>query len=154
MNDARMEFLAGERPEDVLLYFNEEDVDGLDRLAEIGESVDTGAVLVLDGSEGRGAFQRATGVDPMSLPNMAERVEDSIDRGCTDGECPSDADEPHRVKFLFAFAEEQNEEVGDIYAEEQNEEVGDIYAEGDVIHAYAVCVCGTVYSERWVAGED
>jgi len=143
MNDARAEFLAGERPEDVLLYFNEQDVDGLDRLAEIGESVDTGAVLVLDGNEGRGAFQRATGVDPMSLPNMAERVEDGIDRDCTDGECPdAGGDEPHRVKFLFAFAEEQNEEVGDIYAE------------GDVIHAYAVCVCGTVYSERWVAGAD
>ena len=93
------------------------------------------AVLVL-------AFAYATGVDPMSLPNMAERVEDGIDRDCTDGECPSDEDEPHRVKFLFAFAEEQNEEVGDIYAE------------GDVIHAYAVCVCGTVYSERWVAGAD
>lgn len=142
MNDARREFLAGERPDEVLLYFNAADVDGLDRLAEIGERVEDGAVLVISGDEGRSAFQRATGVDPMSLPNMAERAEDSIDRDCTGGTCPSTDDDPHRVKFLFAFAEEQNEDVGDIYAE------------GDVIHAYAVCTCGTVYSERWVAGED
>jgi hypothetical protein len=141
MHDDRTAFLAGERHDDVLLYLNEADVDGLDRLAEVGERVESGVVLVIDGTEGRNAFQRATGVDPMSLPNMAERVEDGIARDCTDGTCPDtdDADDPHRVKFLFAFAEAQNEDVGDIYAE------------GDVIHAYAVCTCGTVYSERWVA---
>jgi len=148
MNDTRRAFLAGERLDDVLLYFNAADVDGLDRLAEVGERVESGAVLVLDGTEGRSAFQRATGVDPMSLPNMADRVADGIARDCTGGTCPddpateadaADADDPHRVKFLFAFAEGQNEDVGDIYAE------------GDVIHAYAVCTCGTVYSERWVA---
>jgi hypothetical protein len=143
MDEQREQFLAGERPDDVLLYFNEQDVDGIESLVDLGEAVETGAVLVVDGEQGRGAFQSATGVDPLSLPNVAERTENAIDPTLTDGDCPEDDGdeaETHRVKFLFAFAEEQNEEVGDIYAE------------GDVIHAYAVCTCGTTYGERWVAG--
>ena len=47
----------------------------------------------------------------------------------------------HDTRFVFAFAEEQNEEVEGLYNE------------GDVIHAYVQCTCGTAYSEKWLAGE-
>ncbi|WP_136716781.1 DUF5807 family protein [Halorientalis salina] len=161
MNEKREQFLAGERPDDVLLFFNEEAVDGLDRLAEVGEAVENGVVIVLPGEEGRTAFQRATGVDPMQLAGSAMHNESEIARDCTDGECPDsaerssanrssgegteprDADEDgdHWPRFVFGFAEEENEEVGGRYAD------------GDVIHAYALCDCGTAYSQKWIAGE-
>jgi hypothetical protein len=142
MNEKREQFLAGERPDDVLLFFNEAAVDGLDRLAEVGEVVENGVVIVLPGEEGRTAFQRATGVDPMQLAGSAMHNESEIARDCTDGVC-TDADEEgdHWPRFVFGFAEEENEEVGGRYAD------------GDVIHAYALCECGTAYSQKWVAGE-
>ncbi|MFB6164131.1 MAG: DUF5807 family protein [Haloarculaceae archaeon] len=162
MDEKREQFLAGERPDDVLIFFSEAAVEGMERLASVGEAVDDGVVLVLDGEEGRAAFQRATGVDPMQLAGSAMHNEGYVDPGCTGGGCPDSAarsaaerssgeqgetrDESddageHWPRFIFAFAEEQNEEVGDIYAE------------GDVIHAYALCECGTAYSQKWVAGE-
>jgi hypothetical protein len=140
MDEKREQFLAGERPDDVLLYFDERAVSGMDRLAKVGESVDGGVVLVLPGEEGRSAFQRAVGVDPMTLAQSAMGSESEIDRGCTGGVCPdSEQDGDHFARFVFAFAEEQNEDVGGLYAE------------GDVIHAYARCDCDTTYSEKWVA---
>ncbi|WP_299266877.1 DUF5807 family protein [Halorientalis sp.] len=160
MDEKREQFLAGERPDEVLLYFDERAVSGMDRLAKVGESVDTGVVLVRPGEEGRSAFQRAVGVDPMTLAQSAMGNEGEIDHGCTGGVCPEsaerssadvssgerseprdDADEDgdHFARFVFAFAEEQNEDVGGLYAD------------GDVIHAYARCDCGTTYSEKWVA---
>ena len=160
MNETREQFLAGERPDDVLLFFDEAAVDGLDRLAEVGERVDGGVVIVLPGEEGRTAFQRATGVDPMRLAGSAMDSPSHISLDSFDGDCPdsaelrsaeqssgeqsepraADEDGDHWPKFIFGFAEEQNEEVGDLYAE------------GDVVHAYALCECGTAYSDKWVAG--
>lgn len=142
MNEKREQFLAGERPDDVLLYFNEAAVDGLDRLADVGEAVENGVVIVLPGEEGRTAFQRATGVDPMRLAGSAMDSPSHISLDTFDGECPDgDEDGEHWPRFIFGFAEEQNEEVGDLYAE------------GDVVHAYALCECGTAYSDKWVADE-
>lgn len=40
------------------------------------------------------------------------------------------------------------------FAEEQNGEVGGLYAEGEVIHAYVACTCGQRYSDKWVADEQ
>ncbi|WP_336001669.1 DUF5807 family protein [Halorientalis halophila] len=140
MDETREQFLAGERPDDVLLYFDERAVDGMDRLAKVGESTDDGVVLVLDGEEGRTAFQRATGVDPMTLAQSAMGNEGEITDGCTGGNCPDAAEGgDHYARFVFAFAEAENEDVGGLYAE------------GDVVHAYAQCECGTTYSEKWVA---
>jgi hypothetical protein len=143
----REEFLAGERPEDVLMYFAEDAVSGADALADTrtGERVETGVVIVVDGEEGRGAFQSVTGHDPMQFAQGAMGTEGTVDANCTGGTCPNAADdgsdEPHVARFVFAFAEEQNEEVGDLYAE------------GDVVHAYVSCSCGTAYSDKWVVGE-
>ena len=159
MDEKREQFLAGERPDDVLLYFDADAVSGMDRLEKVGESVDggipanevsgssedeqsesSGVVLILPGEEGRAAFQRAVGVDPMTLAQSAMGMEGEIDRGCTGGVCPeSDDGGDHHARFVFAFAEEQNEDVGGLYAD------------GDVIHAYARCDCDTTYSEKWVA---
>lgn len=143
MNPDRREFLDGDRPEEVLLFFAESAVSDLGTLAEHGEAVSRGVSLVLDAERGRSAFEGGTGVDPMTLAGAAMDAEGAIDLESFAGECPetddTDADE-HAPRFVFAFAEERNEEVGGIYAE------------GDVIHAYAVCECGGVYSERWVAG--
>ena len=143
---AREEFLAGERPEDVLMYFAADAVSGVDSLADTGtgEHVDGGAVIVVDGEQGRTAFQSVTGHDPMQFAQQAMGTEGTVDADCTGGTCP-DADEPdeggHTARFVFAFAEEQNEEVGDLYAE------------GDVVHAYVSCSCGLAYSDKWVVGE-
>jgi hypothetical protein len=143
MNPNRRQFLDGERPDEVLLFFAESAVSDLGTLTQHGEAVPRGVSLVLDAERGRSAFEGATGVDPMTLAGAAMDAEGAIDLESFAGDCPEtdgmDADE-HAPQFVFAFAEERNEEVGGIYAE------------GDVIHAYAVCECGGVYSERWVAG--
>jgi hypothetical protein len=145
MDTQRQEFLAGERPEDVLIFLSESEVSDLDTLADHGERVSDGIVIVLDGEQGRDVFERMVGVEAMGFAGAAMDTEGTITADCTDGECPSkNPDEPdadHQVRFLFAFAEEQNEEVGGLYAN------------GDVIHAYVSCTCGTTYSDRWVVGE-
>ena len=69
------------------------------------------------------------------------QAEGDLDLESFEGDCPEGDGDEHAPRFVFAFAEEQNEEVGEIYAE------------GDVIHAYAVCECGAAYSDRWVVDE-
>jgi hypothetical protein len=132
-------FLAGERPEDVLIYLHEEGVGSIGALADIGVRVDDGVVLVLSGEQGRAAFERATGLDAMDFAGTAMDTDGAIDDDCTGGTCPdSDGSDEHDATFVFAFVEEQNEAVGGLYAE------------GDVRHGYAACSCGTTYSERSV----
>lgn len=146
MDTQRQEFLAGERLEDVLIYLGETAVSNFDSLADHGERVSDGLVLVLAGERGRNVFERAVGVKPMGFAGEAMDTDGTISDGCIDGECPSkhpdEPDSDHQVRFLLAFAEEQNEEVGGIYAA------------GDVIHAYAACTCKTMYSDRWVIQDD
>jgi hypothetical protein len=138
----RAAFLAGDRPEDVLLYVAESAVSGIEALADRGERVDDGVVLVVEGERGRRAFERATGLDPMAFARDAMGTDGTVDPGCTGGDCPADdGDGDHDARFVFAFAEEQNEEVGGLYAE------------GDVVHAYVACSCGEAYADKWVAGE-
>ncbi|OVE84980.1 DUF5807 family protein [Natronolimnobius baerhuensis] len=146
MTDQRAEFCAGERPDDVALFLADSYVSD-DRLERFGEHVDGGTLIVVDGERGRGAFQAATGTGAMEFAKSAMDLEGLIDADLTDGTCPeaadSDADD-HDPQYIFAFAEEQNEDVGGLYAE------------GDVIHAYAQCTCGTAYSDRWnpASGDD
>ncbi|MCU4926203.1 DUF5807 family protein [Halobacteria archaeon AArc-dxtr1] len=138
MTDARDGFLAGERPEDVALFLATSYVSD-DRLDSFGTAVDGGTLIVVDGERGRNAFRAATGTDAMDFAKTAMATEGEIDADLTGGECPVAEDgDDHDVQYIFAFAEEQNEEVGGIYAE------------GDVIHAYAKCACDEAYSDRWV----
>lgn len=137
----REAFLAGDRPTDVHIYLSEDALSNAEALADHGERVDGGVVLVMDGERARTVFQRATGIDPMAFAQQAMGTEGAVAPGCTDGTCPSDEDGNHAARFVFAFAEEQNEDVGDLYAE------------GDVIHAYVACTCGERYSDKWVAEE-
>ncbi len=142
MNPERQRFLDGEHPENVLIFFAESAVSDLGTLAQHGEQVSGGVVLILEAERGRSAFEGATGIDPMTLADAAMDSAGEIDLQEFEGSHPeADIGEEHAPRFVFAFAEEQNEEVGGIYAE------------GDVIHAYAVCECGTAYSERWIAEE-
>ncbi|NHN61026.1 MULTISPECIES: DUF5807 family protein [Halorussus] len=135
----REQFLAGERPEDVALFLSDSFVEGEgDGLAKHGEQVEDGVVLVVEGDQGRSVFKTATGMDAMGFAKRAMGTEGDIARDLSGGDCP-DCD--GAAEFVFAFAEEQNEEVGDLYAE------------GDVVHAYAYCDCGTAYSDKWVADE-
>ncbi|MDJ1432177.1 DUF5807 family protein [Halostagnicola sp. A-GB9-2] len=143
MSDPRAEFLAGERPDDVALFLAESYVED-DRLEQFGEEVEGGVLIVVDGESGRNAFKAATGTDAMAFAKSAMATESPIDDDLTDGVCPDadgsgDETNEHSVQYIFAFAEEQNEEVGGVYAD------------GDVVHAYAQCTCGTAYSDRWVA---
>jgi hypothetical protein len=165
---SREAFLAGERPDDVFVYLADRAVSGIETLAEHGQRVNGGIVLVLDAERGRRVVNRATGTEAMDLASAAMDTEGEIDLDPeVAGACPAAAAaEPdpgsnpntesadrsavpgpgtsegtHALQYVFAFAEERNEEVGGIYAE------------GDVIHAYAVCTCGTAYSDRWVANE-
>ncbi|WP_254273071.1 DUF5807 family protein [Haloarcula marina] len=138
------EFLTGDRPEDVLFFLHEDAVSNPGALAEYADSVDDGHVLVLPGDDGRSAFQSATGIDPMRLAQEAMDTDGTVRDDLTGGVCPVADEEPeadHTTRFVFAFAEAQNEDVGGLYAE------------GDVIHAYAVCACGERYSDKWVAEE-
>jgi len=139
MSTEREAFLAGERPADVHVFLHEESVSDADALAEHGERLEDGVVLVVGGDQARAAFQRATGLDPMSLAREAMGTDGEVDPDCAGGTCPACGSTDVRVVFAFA--------------EERNAEAGGLYAEGAVIHAYVVCECGERYSEKWVAGE-
>jgi len=138
----REAFLAGDRPEDVLVYLDDATVSDPGALEAHGEGVDGGIVLVLPGDAARGIVQRATGIDPMAFAQDARDTEGAVDRDCTGGVCPAGDGDDHHARFVFAFAETQNAEVGGLYAE------------GDVIHAYVSCACGQSYFEKWLAGTE
>ena len=131
----REEFLAGERPSDIHIFLHEDSVSNAQALEAHGERVGEGIVLVMDGDKARGVFQQATEIDPMALAQEAMKEDGSVREDCIAATCPEGED--HVPKFIFAFAEEQNEEVGGIYAD------------GPVIHTYVACDCGTRYSDKW-----
>lgn len=134
-------YLAGERLEDVCIYLSDDVVSNPEALADHSEQVDDGLVMVIQGDSGRSAFQNAVGLDPMGFAREAMEADGEIDAALTGGTCPNAGDgDEHEIRFLFSFAEAENEEAGDLYAE------------GDVIHAYASCACGQAYSDRWNVG--
>ncbi|MFC7073722.1 DUF5807 family protein [Halovenus rubra] len=139
MNAKREAFLAGKRPDDVHVYIDTSAVSNPEALEAHGERVDGGIVLLMDGDQARSVFQSATGIDPMALAQDAMATDGDVTEDCAGGICP---DGDHEPKFIFSFAEEQNEEVGGLYAD------------GDVIHAYVACDCGERYSDKWVASEQ
>lgn len=146
MSASRTEtFLAGDRPTDIAIYLPEDTLSGTeDLLGEtFAEEAADGVMIVVDGEDGQAMFEQVTGTDPMTFAGSAMDTVGDIGGDLTDGECPKAVEGPqeHAVKFVFAFAEEQNENVGGIYAE------------GDVIHAYAQCSCGETYTDKWVVGE-
>ncbi|QLG60783.1 DUF5807 family protein [Halorarum salinum] len=131
------EFLAGERLDDVAIFLTHEFLDSQGRIANMGEAVEGGVVLVVPGDDGRAAFASGTGMDPMEFAREAMDGEGEIDHGLTGGSC----DEGHEVELIFAFAEAENPDVGGLYAE------------GDVMHAYAQCSEGHAFSEKWIVGD-
>jgi len=134
-------FLAGDRPEDIAVYIREGTATDLDALADHGTDVEDGVVLVLDGERGRSALQTAAGIDPMQLAAEARGNEGDVDDDLTGGACPGASTQDgrgHALRFTFAFAEEETDAVEGIYNE------------GDVMHAYAVCSCGTTYADKWL----
>ncbi|MFW5917779.1 MAG: DUF5807 family protein [Halorubrum sp.] len=151
------EFLAGERLDDVVFYLSDAYLDDDSRLRNVGTETDDGVRLILDGETGRSAFEAGTGMGAMEFAKTAMGAEGEIARSLDGGECPfadddgdedgpdegpdGDPAEDHDVRFVFAFAEAQNEEVGGLYAE------------GDVVHAYAHCTCGESYSHKWIVGD-
>ena len=132
------EFLAGERPEDVALFLTDEYLDAEGKIANYGETVDGDVVLVEPGEKGRRLFTAGTGLQVFEFAQQASTNEGRVDRELTGGESADGSP----VRFVFAFAEEQNTEVGGVYAE------------GDVIHAYASAEDGTAFSDRWVVGSE
>lgn len=141
------EFLAGDRHDDVALFLTHEYLDSDGKLSRLGEEVEDGYVLVVNGDDGRSAFSAGTGMDAMEFSRTAMEEKGHVDRDLGGGECPEDddaenEDEAHRTEFIFAFSEAENEEVGGLYAR------------GEVIHAYAHCACGANYSDKWVVGEE
>jgi len=137
------EFLAGDRVDDIVLYLSDTYLDDDSRLREVGTETGDGVRLVLDGETGRSAFEAGTGMGAMEFAQTAMDADGEIARDLDGGACPfaeSDPETDHSVRFVFAFAEEQNETVGGLYAE------------GDVVHAYAYCARGESYSDKWVVG--
>ena len=132
------EFLAGERPDDVALFVSQDYLDTEGKLAEYGEDVDGGVVIVAPGEQGRQLFAAGTGMQAMEFAKGAMDTEGHVDRRLSGGDAPDGGD----VEFVFAFAEEQNEEVGGLYAE------------GAVVHAYAKSSGGATFSDKWVVGEE
>lgn len=133
-------FLAGERLEDVALFLAEDQLDETGKLADAGEGVDGGIVLVRPGEEGRRLFTAGTGTDAMQFAKEAMGEGGSIDADLTGGECSAGEGAEHEAQYVFAFAEAKNPEVGGMYAD------------GDVIHAYTKCACGESYSDKWLVG--
>ena len=82
-------FLAGDQPDDVLVYLHEGGVGSVGDLLEIGTRVEDGVVLVLPGTEGKAAFRSATGLDPMEFAGAAMDTDGDIDDDCTGGACPA-----------------------------------------------------------------
>jgi hypothetical protein len=141
----RSAFLDGERHDDVALFLTESYLDSQGKLPKMGETVDSGYVLVVPGDDGRRAFAAGTGMEAMEFARGAMETRGHVSRDLDGGECPrreTDDEASHEVEFVFAFSEAQNEEVGGLYAR------------GDVIHAYAHCACGASYSDKWVVGEE
>ncbi|MBS3760048.1 MAG: DUF5807 family protein [Halodesulfurarchaeum sp.] len=137
-------FLRGEKPHHVAAYFATTSLSDAETLAEqnYAEATGDGVRMVVPGDAGRAAFESATGMDPMDFAGDAMGTEGTITKGLTAGDCPArDEGGDHELRIVFAFAEEQNEDVGGLYAD------------GDVIHAYAQCSCGEAYSDKWVAGK-
>lgn len=143
----RAEFLAGDRPDDIAVYVAESAIDDPDRLAQlrVGRRVPGGVVLVIDGDQGRDAVRTAVGVDPMNFAGRAMGADGRVAPDLTAGVCPAaesnDHDDDHDARFVFAFVQEQTDDVDGPYTE------------GAVVHAYAQCDCGTAYSEKWLVGE-
>ncbi|MUV90656.1 hypothetical protein GJ629_12745 [Halapricum sp. CBA1109] len=138
-------FLAGDRPDDVAFFLHEDAVENIGALEEYAESVADGVVLVLPGEQGRSAFQKAAGIDPMELSQQAVGTEGDIHRDLSGGVCPAKEEEPeenHTARIVFSFVQEQTDDVEGIYTE------------GDVVHGYAVCTCGERYAEKWLADES
>jgi len=143
-------FLAGDRPDDVALYLAADAVSNVEALADrdYATATDGGVLLVVPGDRGRAVFERLTGTDAMTFAGTAMKTTGHIDASLTGGECPDAGDEAdegdgaaHVPRFVFAFAEEQDESVGGLYER------------GDVVHAYARCSCGAAYADKWVVDE-
>lgn len=141
MTSQRAAFLAGERPSDVHIFLSDAAVSNPGALEEHGMRVDDGLALVLDGEQARSVFQSATGIDPMAFAKEAMGTEGEVAEDCASATCPAGSGSDHHARFIFAFAEEQNDDAGGLYAE------------GPVIHAYVACACGEKYSDKWVAGD-
>jgi hypothetical protein len=132
------EFLAGDRLDDVAFFLTDDYLDEEGMIANRGEEVAGGVVLVEPGDRGRKLFTAGTGLDVMQFAQKAMGTEGHVDRDLAGGESPDGSP----AQFVFAFAEAQNEGVGGIYAE------------GDVVHAYAYAEDGTAFSDRWVVGRE
>jgi hypothetical protein len=145
MSDARRAFVSGDRPEDVALFLAEGLVDDLDALAEYGDRVEDGMVLVMEGETGRSVFQKATNMEAMAFAGRAMKTEGEIAPDLTHGTCPKretvEDEDDHRTRFVFAFVEEQTDDVDGLVAD------------GDAVFAYAHCTCGAAYSQRWLVGD-
>jgi hypothetical protein len=138
MTTDRAAFLDGERPSDVHIFLHEDSVNDVTSLEPHGEPVENGIVLVMDGKRARDVFQSATGIDPMELAQDAMGTAGEVASDCAAATCPNEGDsDDHIPKFIFTFAEAQNEDVGGLYAD------------GPVIHAYVACTCGARYSDKW-----
>lgn len=114
-----------------------------DALAEYGERVDDGVVLVVPGERGRSLVAEVLDVDAMAFAQEAMGQDGDITADLTSGTCPvADGDTSHGVQFVFSFVEPTHEDVGGRYAD------------GPVVHAYAACSCGHSYSDRWTVAPD
>jgi hypothetical protein len=141
--DKRESFLRGNRHDDVVLFLSDGTLDA-DTLSRLTTPVENGDVLVINGEDGRQAFEAATGIEAMSFAQTAMETRGHIARDLTGGECPERGVDPsmHETEFIFAFSEPQNSAVGGLYER------------GDVVHAYAHCACGCNYADKWVIGSE
>lgn len=164
-------FLAGRRPDHVVIVLADELLAEPEALEGYAEPVANGLALVLPGHRGRSVFRRATGHDPMAFARDASDRESPIARDLSGGDCPEapgadavdDADGEGNGGAVTDGDRDGDLEADDrgehyptvvfSFAEAQNEDIGGLYARGDVVHAYARCACGARYADRWVAGE-
>lgn len=137
-------FLAGRAPDHVAIVLDDEILTDPAALDGYAEPLDGGLALVLPGADGRSAFRRATGQDPMAFARAAGDREGRVAEDLTGGDCPGTEGTPDEVHLPMVVLS---------FVEARNEGIGGLYAKGPVVHAYVQCACGTLYSDRWVAGD-
>lgn len=121
-------------------------------LSNIAEGLDGSATSRRSSRAGRPSPSPSYSTTPWSMTPRLSRAtltpsgaagdhDGRVERDLSAGDCPDAEADPggYEARLVFAFAEAQNESVGELYAE------------GPVIHAYVQCACGTRYEDKWVA---
>jgi hypothetical protein len=134
------QFVAGNRPEHVMLFQRDGTGPLSDNAQELGHEVADGTVIVAPAVMAQEIVSEVLSPSPTEFTDRAREREGEIESFLTAGTCPDagEDDGKHLLEQLFAFVQPEDQSLGEMYAK------------GDVMHAYAQCSCQAHYSDKWV----